>query len=60
MTLAASLYANDEMDKARTVVGELKQDYANLTAEEFASWFPFANTQNNKIIKEALEKSGWA
>ncbi len=59
MTLATSLFANDEMDSARLVVSELKRDYQGLTAEEFASWFPYANAQNNTMITKALVKSGW-
>jgi hypothetical protein len=59
MTLATSPYANDEMDSARLVVSELKQDYQGLTAEEFASWFPYANAKNNTMITKTLVKSGW-
>ena len=59
LTLAVALHANAEIEPASRVVEGLKQDYPNLSAEEFAAWFPYANPANNKLIKKALQGAGW-
>lgn len=59
LVLAASLYATGDFESAATLVNSLKHDYAGLSADEFASWFPYENPRDGERITSALVKSGW-
>ena len=59
LVLAASLHATGDLDSAEILVNDLKRDYAGLNADEFASWFPYANPHDGDAITKALVKSGW-
>ena len=59
LVLAASLHAAGDFESAASLVNDLKRDYAGLNADEFASWFPYANPHDGDAITKALVKSGW-
>ena len=59
LVLAASLHAVGDFEPAATLVNDLKRDYAGLNADEFASWFPYANPRDGEAITKALVQSGW-
>lgn len=59
LVLAASLHAAGDFEPAATLVHNLKRDYADLNADEFASWFPYANSRDGEAITKALVQSGW-
>ena len=59
LVLAASLHATGDFESAATLVHDLKRDYPGLNADEFTSWFPYANPHDGDTIRTALRKSGW-
>jgi Flp pilus assembly protein TadD len=59
LVLAASLHATGDFDSAANLVNDLKRDYPGLNADEFAAWFPYANSHDGDKIRTALVKSGW-
>jgi hypothetical protein len=59
LVLTASLHAAGDFEPAATLVHDLKRDYAGLNADEFASWFPYANSRDGEAITKALVQSGW-
>ena len=59
MALAVALHANENFEPAGKLVDDLKRDYAGLNADEFASWFPYANPSDGDQITRALVQSGW-
>ena len=59
LVLAASLHAAGAHESAASLVHDLKRDYAGLSADEFASWFPYANPRDGDAITRALVQSGW-
>jgi hypothetical protein len=59
LVLAASLHATDNFEPAATVANDLKRDYPGLNADEFVSWFPYADPHEGDGIRRALVQSGW-
>jgi DNA-binding SARP family transcriptional activator/Flp pilus assembly protein TadD len=57
--LAACLSTCNRMPEAEKATAELKLDYPGLTAEEFAAWLPYANSDDGKPVAEALRRVGW-
>jgi adenylate cyclase len=59
MVLAATLHACEDLEPAEKLVDGLKRDYSGLNADEFVSWFPYANPHDGDRIKKSLVQSGW-
>jgi DNA-binding SARP family transcriptional activator/TolB-like protein len=57
--LAACLSACEHHSEAARAIAELKRDYAGLSSDEFAAWFPYANPEDGKPVTEALRRAGW-
>jgi DNA-binding SARP family transcriptional activator/TolB-like protein len=57
--LAASLSATGDIEAASKVVAELQRDHPELTAEEFAHWFPYAGGKGGELVVDALRRAGW-
>jgi DNA-binding SARP family transcriptional activator/TolB-like protein/Tfp pilus assembly protein PilF len=57
--LAASLSATGDIEAASKVVAELQCDHPELTAEEFAHWFPYAGGKGGELVVDALRRAGW-
>lgn len=57
--LAACLSVCDQLSEAIQATERLKRDYAGLSSDEFAAWFPYADPDDGKPVAEALRRAGW-
>jgi DNA-binding SARP family transcriptional activator/TolB-like protein/Tfp pilus assembly protein PilF len=57
--LAACLSVCDQQAQAVQATAELKLDYAGLSSDDFAAWFPYADPDDRKPVAEALRRAGW-
>ena len=57
--LAACLSADGSYELASTTVAELREDYPDLSGEEFVTWFPYASSSGGKPVREAFHRAGW-
>jgi DNA-binding SARP family transcriptional activator/tetratricopeptide (TPR) repeat protein len=58
--LATCLWVSGNTESAEKVVADLRRDYRGLTGAEFATWFPYANSELADPIRKALAGSGWS
>jgi DNA-binding SARP family transcriptional activator/TolB-like protein/Flp pilus assembly protein TadD len=57
--LATCLSTTGDRETASQVVCSLRRDYPDLTAADFACWFPYAWDGGSKLVTQALQQAGW-
>ena len=57
--LAAALFAAGDTDGAGEAVTRMRQDYGDLSAAEFAAWFPYGDPDIASPVAETFRHFGW-